>query len=172
MGASTISSRKFVMEMNGKDYPVFVGNFPAYIDTVPNGNNTHINDRLRDNIRSIVYELYCDKLGFPDRIKTIYSYKRLVRSKDVICFINDEGMVGFDPYIGALNGLLDFCRKYNCMDVLEAAIYKIGDYFIHEPNKKINPDIIANIRYNKHNDIIRFKWAYTGDSWSVTLTER
>ena len=88
-------------------------------------------------------------------------------------FIKDEDVTAFHPNIPLLDFVLQFCIKFNCLEVLRKCLEIVDtNIFTEIPNCKINPDVLYSIMYSKNKSKLHFAWSVGDTDWTVDLSQK
>ena len=172
MRKDSISSRGLVLvNEKGNCSPIFVGDPHTIINTSQTKHIKEENHRLQSIMKEEM-DAFIVKLSFFSRMKAkryVKGYKRY----NFFNFIKDEGVTAFSPSIPLLDFVLQFCVKFNCLDVLRRCL-EIVDYniFTETPNCKINSDVLYEIMYSKDKSKLHFVWVAGDSDWSVDLKRK
>ena len=172
MKKETISSRGLVLVTeDGSCYPIFIGDPHTIINTSLNKTTKEFNRKLQEAMKAEL-DAYIVKLSFFSRRKA-KKYVKGYKKYNFFDFIKDEGVTAFNPGIPLLDFVLQFCIKFNCLEVLHKCL-EIVDYqiFTETPNCKVNSDVLYGIMCSKNKSKLHFVWVAGETDWSVDLKKR
>lgn len=172
MKKDSISSRGLVLvNESGNCFPIFIGDPHTIIHTSYTKQTKELNKKLQWAMKAEL-DAYIVRLSFFSKRKA-KRYVKGYKKYNFFEFIKDEGVIAFCPTIPLLDFVLQFCIKFNCLEVLRNCLEIVDvNIFTETPNCKINPDVIYGIMYSKNKSKLHFAWTTGETDWTVNLTER
>lgn len=172
MKKDTICSRGLVLvNENGNCYPIFIGDPHTIIHAGYTKEIKELNKQLQYAMKCEL-DAYIVRLSFFSRRKAkrfVKGYKKY----EFFHFIKDEDVTAFHPNIPLLDFVLQFCIKFNCLEVLRKCLEIVDtNIFTEIPNCKINPDVLYSIMYSKNKSKLHFAWSVGDTDWTVDLSQK
>ena len=168
----TIASRGLALvNERSSCYPIFVGDPHTVICTTLTKETKTLNKKIQTEMKSEL-DSHISKLSYFSRRKA-KKYLKKYWNYNFFDFVKDEEITAFNPDVPLLNFILQFCIKFNCLDVFYRCLGIVDTViFTETPNCKVNSDVLYAILYSKDKSKLRFTWMAGEAAWSVNLKEK